>query len=178
MRLGSDEKDVTELLGLTEHCRSMNKVAFGLMLEDDQGREEPIIPYPADEQLDVRSREILHLVAEHEGNRLGRPGVPKFWRRLARNVHYLHATWAKHQLLFDRPGIEPAAKLAVGLGVSVTNGCRYFIRYFTDAIRHAGWDDGKILEVIGVVDHYNSFNTIASGMQIESDITTETALEE
>jgi hypothetical protein len=47
-----------------------------------------------------------------------------------------------------------------------------------DGIRQLQWDDDKILEVIGVVDHYNSFNTIATGMQIKSDITTESALEE
>jgi len=58
----------------------------------------------------------------------------------------------------------------VGLGVSVTNGCKYFIRYFHAALVNAGWNSGRILEVFGVVDHYNSFNMLATGMQIESDI--------
>jgi alkylhydroperoxidase/carboxymuconolactone decarboxylase family protein YurZ len=80
------------------------------------------------------------------------------------------AAWEKYHLLFDGPGIDPTGKLAVGLGVSVTNGCRYFIRYYHDALKHAGWDDGRVLEIFGVVDFYNSFNTLATGMQIESDI--------
>ena len=178
MRLGSDEKDVTELLGLTDHCRSMNKVAFGLMLKDDEGLDKPLIPYPQHDKLDPKIQEILNQIDRHEKKRLGRQEIPKLWRALARNPHYLEATWAKHHLLFDRPGIAPNAKLAIGLGVSVTNGCNYFIRYFVDGIRQLQWDDDKILEVIGVVDHYNSFNTIATGMQIKSDITTESALEE
>ncbi|MFQ5913797.1 MAG: carboxymuconolactone decarboxylase family protein [Nitrospinota bacterium] len=155
---------------MVDHCRGLNKVAFGLLLEDEGGKEEPLIPLPQEDELDVRAHQILNLVAEHEERRLGRPGIPKVWGALARNVHYLEATWAKHQMLFDGEGIDPKGRLAVGLGVSVTNGCRYFIRYFTDALKYAGWEPAKILEIIGVVDHYNSFNTIASGMQIESDI--------
>jgi alkylhydroperoxidase/carboxymuconolactone decarboxylase family protein YurZ len=80
------------------------------------------------------------------------------------------AAWEKYHVLFDGPGIDPTDKLAVGLGVSVTNGCRYFIRYYFDALKHAGWDHGRVLEIFGVVDFYNSFNTLATGMQIASDI--------
>ncbi|MFQ5692455.1 MAG: carboxymuconolactone decarboxylase family protein [Nitrospinota bacterium] len=176
MRLGVDERGVTELMAVVEHIRGLNRVAFGLLLEDDEERGsggnggEPLIPFPENDELDDRTREILEQIGEHEGRRIGRPGVPKVWRALARNFHYLEATWGKHEMVFAGGGIEPAAKLAVGLGVSVAIGCRYFIRYFRDALTNAGWDPGGILEVIGVVDHYNSFNTIASGMQIESDI--------
>lgn len=170
MRLGLDEKGVTELMAIVDHVRGLNKVADGLLLEDDRGSEKPLIPFPPDDELDVRAPQTLKWVAEHEEKRLGRPGVPKIWKALSRNVHYLEATWAKHEMLFDREGIDPMGKLAVGLGVSATNGCRYFVRYFADAIAHAGWDAGKILEIFGVVDHYNSFNTITSGMQVESDI--------
>ena len=141
-----------------------------LLLENDGGDEEPLIPFPEADELDDRAHQVLKPVAEVEEKRLGRPGVPKIWKALSRNFHYLQATWAKHELLFDRPGIDPMGKLTVGLGVSVTNGCRYFIRYFTQALTHAGWDAGRILEIFGVVDHYNSFNTITSGMQVESDI--------
>jgi alkylhydroperoxidase/carboxymuconolactone decarboxylase family protein YurZ len=170
MRLGLDAEGVTELMAITDHVRGLNKVADGLLLEDDLGDEEPLIPFPQDDELDVRAHQVLQLAAEHEEQRLGRPGVPKIWKALSRNVHYLEATWAKHQLLFDRPGIDPAGKLAIGLGVSITNGCRYFVRYFKNGLTNSGWDARRILEIFGVVDHYNSFNTITSGMQVESDI--------
>lgn len=170
MRLGLDETGVTELMAIVDHVRGLNKVADGLFLEDDRGAEEPLIPFPEEGDPDNRTCEILNAAAETEEKRLGRAGVPKIWKALSRNFYYLEATWAKHRLLFDRPGIDPLGKLAVGLGVSVTNGSRYFIRYFTRALTHAGWDEGRILEIFGVVDHYSSFNTITSGMQVESDI--------
>ncbi len=169
MRLGVDERGVTELVGITELVSGLNKVAFGMMLEDSDGAE-PLLPYPADEDLAEPARAVLEEIAEVEGRRLGRDGIPSIWRLLARNRHYVVAAWEKYHVLFDGPGIDPTSKLAVGLGVSVTNGCRYFIRYYHDALKHAGWDDGRVLEIFGVVDFYNSFNTLATGMQIDSDI--------
>ena len=169
MRLGIDERGVTELVGIAETVSGLNKVAFGLMLEDGDGAA-PLLPYPADEDLAEPVRALLVEIAEVEGRRLGRDGIPSIWRLLARNRQYVASAWRKYHLLFDGPGIDPTAKLAVGLGVSVTNGCQYFIRYYHDALKHAGWDDGRGLEIIGVVDFYNSFNTLATGMQIDSDI--------
>jgi alkylhydroperoxidase family enzyme len=168
MRLGIDERGVTELVGIAETVSGLNKVAFGLMLDD--GDKTPLIPYPADEDLEDRARAALAEIEEAESRRLGRDGIPAIWRLLARNRHYIVSAWEKYRVLFDGPGIDPEARLAVGLGVSVTNGCRYFIRYYHDALKHAGWNDGQVLEIFGVVDFYNSFNTLATGMQIESDI--------
>jgi len=169
MRLGIDERGVTELVGIAEAVSGLNKVAFGLMLDESDGAA-PLLPYPADEEIAEQARAALEDIAEVEARRLGRDGIPSIWRLLARNRHYIVAAWEKYHVLFDGPGLEPSAKLAVGLGVSVTNGCRYFIRYYHDALKHAGWGDGEVLEIFGVVDFYNSFNTLATGMQIESDI--------
>ncbi len=169
MRLGVDERGVTELVGVAEMVSGLNKVAFGLMLDDGEGAE-PLLPYPADEDLAEPARAALVEIAEVESRRLGRDGIPGIWRQLARNRHYVVAAWEKYHVLFDGPGIDPTDKLAVGLGVSVTNGCRYFIRYYHDALKHAGWNHGRVLEIFGVVDFYNSFNTLANGMQIASDI--------
>ncbi len=169
MRLGVDERGVTELVGIAETVSGLNKAAFGLMLDDSDGAE-PLLPYPADEDLAEPARAALAEIAEMEGRRLGRDGIPSIWRLLARNRHYVVSAWEKYHVLFDGPGIDPTGKLAVGLGVSVTNGCRYFIRYYHDALKHAGWDDGQVLEIFGVVDFYNGFNTLATGMQIDSDI--------
>jgi hypothetical protein len=35
MRLGLDAEGVTELMAITDHVRGLNKVADGLLLEDD-----------------------------------------------------------------------------------------------------------------------------------------------
>lgn len=170
MRLGVDEKGITELVGVTEMISALNKVASGLLLDDEADDPPPLLAYPADDELEDRARDALGAIEEVEGSRLGRSGIPKFWRLLARNGRYFAATWEKYHLLLDRGDLETQAKTAVALGASVTNASRYFIRYFYDALIHAGWDDGRVLEIFGVVDQYNSFNTLATGMQIESDI--------
>lgn len=76
----------------------------------------------------------------------------------------------EHKLILDGEVLDPEAKAAVGLGVSVTNGSKYFVRYFHAALAALGWEPGLILEIFGMVDHYNSFNTLATRMQMESDI--------
>jgi hypothetical protein len=49
-------------------------------------------------------------------------------------------------------------------------GARYMIEYHAAILRRAGDTDGDLLEVLGVVDHYTTLNTLSEGMQIESDI--------
>ncbi len=170
MRMGIDEAGVTELIGLTDHVSGMNKVAFGLLLDEEDGLAPPLLPEPADAEIDPAVRETMGEVLEVESARLGGGGVPRYWRCLARNRHYFESTWKKHRLMLDGGVLERGAKAAVGLGVSATNGSRYCIRYFHAALVRMGWDPGRVLEIFGVVDHYNSFNVLATGMQIESDI--------
>lgn len=170
MRMGIDEAGVTELIGLTDHVSGMNKVALGLLLDDEEAPGRPLLPAPPDAELDPAVREMMGEVLEAESARLGGGGVPRYWRCLARNRHYFEATWNKHKLMLDGGVLERGAKAAVGLGVSATNGSRYWVRYFHAALARLGWDAGRALEIFGVVDHYNSFNALATGMQIESDI--------
>ena len=47
---------------------------------------------------------------------------------------------------------------------------RYMIEYHAAILRHAGDTDGDVLEVLGVVDHYTTLNTLSDAMQIGSDI--------
>jgi alkylhydroperoxidase family enzyme len=47
---------------------------------------------------------------------------------------------------------------------------RYMIEYHAAVLRHAGDTDRDLLEVLGVVDHYTTLNTLSEAMQIESDI--------
>ena len=168
MRMGVDEVGITELIGLTDHVSGMNKVAFGHLLEDEN--TPPLLPFPEAEEVDPVVRELMGEVEEVESARLGADGVPGYWRCLARNRHYFESTWNKHKLMLDGGVLEKGAKAAVGYGVSATNGSGYFIRYFHAYLVNLGWDAGRILEILGVVDHYNSFNALATGMGIESDI--------
>jgi hypothetical protein len=47
---------------------------------------------------------------------------------------------------------------------------RCMIEYHTAVLRHAGDTDGDLLEILGVVDHDTTLNTLSEAMQIESDI--------
>ena len=58
------------------------------------------------------------------------------------------STWNKHKLLLDGGVLEKQTKAAVGLGVSATNGSKYFIRYFHANLVKMGWDPGRILEIL------------------------------
>jgi hypothetical protein len=58
----------------------------------------------------------------------------------------------------------------VALGVAMAVRGRYMIEHSAALLRRAGDDDRDLLEVLGVVDHYTTLNTLSEGMQIDSDI--------
>ena len=61
-------------------------------------------------------------------------------------------------------------KRRVALGVAMNARSRHMIEYHTGVLRRAGDSNDDLLEILGVVDHYNALNTLSDGMQIESDI--------
>ena len=61
-------------------------------------------------------------------------------------------------------------KRRTALGVAMAVRGRYMIEYHTAILRNGGDTDRDILEVLGVVDHYTTLNTLSEGMQIDSDI--------
>jgi len=69
------------------------------------------------------------------------------------------------------PGALPARdKRRVALAVAMATRARYMIEYHTAVLRRAGDDDRDLIEILGVVDHYTTLNTLSEAMQIESDI--------
>ena len=61
-------------------------------------------------------------------------------------------------------------KRRTALGGAMAVRGRYLIEYNAAILRRAGDTDRDILEILGVVDHYTTLNTLSEGMQIESDI--------
>ena len=61
-------------------------------------------------------------------------------------------------------------KRRTALGVAMSVRGRYMIEYHAAVLRRAGDGDRDVLEILGVVDHYTTLNTLSEGMQIESDI--------
>lgn len=167
MRLGVDEVGVTELMGVTEHTRAMATTAAALLLESlDTPR--PLIA-PAD-PVPPESRAILDEIAAWSAGALGGGHAPLLWRILARNPHYLESTWRKETAVMAEGRLTARDKRRTALGVAMSVRGRYMIEYDAAILRRAGDDDQDLLEVLGVVDHYTTLNTLSEGMQIDSDI--------
>jgi len=164
MRLGVDETGVTEVMGVTEHAKAMATTAGALGLDT---RGSPLIaPIEVKESDGV----LLDEIAAWWRTASGVADVPVLWRILARNPHYLEATWRKDRALMSDGALSARDKRRTALGVSMAGRGRYMIDHHAEILRHAGDTDQDLLEVLGVVDHYTTLNTLSEGMQIESDI--------
>ncbi len=167
MRLGVDEVGVTELMGVTEHARATATAAGALGLDVDGA---PLVAplEPSDAVAPVRA--VLDEIADWGRRALGQAEVPVLWRILARNPHYLEATWRKELAIMRDGALAAHDKRRTALGVAMAVRGRYMITYQAAILRQAGDGDRDILEVLGVVDHYTTLNTLSEGMQIDSDI--------
>lgn len=169
MRLGVDEVGVTELMGVVEHARALATTADALLLDSLEGEGALIAPLPAG-QGEGEVTALLGEIAAWAEAALGQPRAPALWRILARNPHYLGATWRKEAALMADGALAARDKRRVALGVAMATRARYMIEYHTAVLRRAGDTDRDLLEVLGVVDHYTTLNTLSEAMQIESDI--------
>lgn len=175
MRMGYTEVGVTELIAVTEHASGISKLALGILLAPDVVQPPPsgrssLVGLPTDDELDPDVRTLLAEIGAREQERLGLDRLPNVWRLLALDPHYLKAAWQKHEFALRAGQLDGFSKLAAALAVAMSVGCRYFIEYFSLAFRRAGASPRQVLQVAAIVDHFNSFNTLADGMAIESDI--------
>jgi AhpD family alkylhydroperoxidase len=169
MRLGVSEVGVTELMGVTEHAKALATTASALLLESLDG-EGSLIPPLGPGPIDPEVETLLGEVGAWGETTLGRSGIPTIWRILAHDVHYLRATWRKDVMLMAGGELTARDKRRVALGVAMARQARYMIEYHTAVLRRAGDTDRDLLEILGVVDHYTTLNTLSEAMQIESDI--------
>ena len=174
MRLGVDEVGVTELMAVAEHTRSMSALARGLVvLPDipDRPAGRPALVALADpEAVEEPTRSLCAEIRAHAREALGMERIPNLWRAIGSNPHYLESTWRKDRVVMTAGKLTARDKRLVALGVAMNAGCTYLIEYHAAVLRRAGCADRDLLEVMGVVDHYNSLNTMSEAMQIDSDI--------
>ena len=175
MRLGLDEVGVTEVMGVAEHTRAMSALARGLVIlpdiPDPPAAGRPALVALADaDAVDEPARSIFVEIRGFAREALGMDRVPNLWGAIGNNPHYLESTWRKDQVVMTAGKLAARDKRLVALGVAMNGGCTYLIEYHAAILRRAGCTDRDLLEVMGVVDHYNSLNTLSDGMQLESDI--------
>ncbi len=169
MRLGVNEVGVTELMGVTEHTRALATTAAALLLEELDSERALVAPVDP-ETADGTVRPLLLEIARWSQAAMGRDGAPVLWRILAQNPHHLESTWRKEMVVMADGVLSARDKRRTALGVAMAVRARYLVEYNASVLRHAGDTDRDILEVLGVVDHYTTLNTVSEGMQIESDI--------
>lgn len=167
MRLGVDNAGVTELMGVTEHARAMATAAGALGL--DTGAR-PLVPPLDAGSADALVGPVVGEIRDWYRSATGLAEIPVLWRILARNPHYLEATWRKELAIMGDGALSAHDKRRTALGVAMAMRGRYMIDCHAAILRHAGDGDDDLLEILGVVDHYTTLNTLSEGMQIESDI--------
>lgn len=175
MRLGLDEQGVTELMAAVDHASGLAKLAAGLRLEPELLDAPPPrgrgLLRPVTE--DAAEGRVAALYAEIRGwarERLGIDRVPALWLALGHHPVYLDAVWRRELALMGEGSVTRLQKLCVGFAIAANNAAAYMIDYYAAALRRAGLDEHGFLEVLAVVDYFNNLNTLADGMDIESDI--------
>ncbi len=173
MRLGLDEQGVTELMAAVDHVSGLTKLAAGLRLPPEapdaptgRGLLRPVREEEAEGRVAAIFGEIREWAREH----LAMDRVPGLWLALGHHPVYLEAVWRREQALMGQGAISRLQKLCVGFALAANNTCPYMIDYFAAALRRLGLDEHGFLEVLAVVDYFNNLNTLADGMDIESDI--------
>ena len=57
----------------------------------------------------------------------------------------------------------------MSLTVSIMSGCKYCTNVYNEAVKHAGLDDGALLELYEVIDLYSGLNRLNIGLQTKRD---------
>jgi len=172
LRLGLDERGITEIMAVAEHIVSVVAAAEGLRLRPDvpeppTGPPTELVGLEFEPPADARS--TLAEISRAAKDTLGIDHVPAFWSALAQRPRLLDAVWAKHRLVFGAGQLDAHAKLAVALAVAMNKRSPYWTSYLAHQGRCAGaFDDDVILEIAGATLHYAAFNTISHGMMLEA----------
>ncbi len=173
MRLGLDEQGVTELMAAADHARGLAKLAAGLRLEPEI-LETPsragLLKDVADTESSGRMRETFEAIRAWAATELGVDRVPALWRAIARRPVYLDAVWKRELALMAEGRLTRVQKRCIGYAVAVNSVAPYMIDWYAASLRQQGLDDVGFVEVLAVIDYFNNLNTLADGMDIESDI--------
>jgi len=95
--------------------------------------------------------------------------INNFWKALAIQPELLRNTWTSVKKIMQPGKLDSLTKEMIYLAVSATNGCDYCINTHTAAARKQGMTDSMLSELIAVVGLANQNNSLADGLQIETD---------
>ena len=95
--------------------------------------------------------------------------INNFWKALAVQPDLLQNTWKSVKKIMQPGKLDSLTKEMIYLAVSTTNGCDYCINTHTSAARKQGMTDSMLSELLAVVGLANQNNSLADGLQIETD---------
>ena len=173
MRLGLDEQGVTELMAAADQARGLAKLATGLRLDPDILQtpvRTPLVPTVVAGAAGPRVDQLLAEILVWARDELGIDHVPALWRCLGHHPVYLDAVWRRDTAIMADGKVSRFRKRCVGYAVAVNSGSAYMTDWYAAPLRRLGLDDRGFLEVLAVVDYFNNLNTLADGMDIQSDI--------
>jgi hypothetical protein len=173
MRLGLDEQGVTELMAAADQARGLAKLAAGLRLDPDILQapvRTPVVSTVAAGEGGPRVDELLAEILVWARDELGIDHVPALWRCLGHHPVYLDAVWRRDKAIMADGRVNRFRKRCVGYAVAVNSESAYMTDWYAASLRRLGLDDRGFLELLAVVDYFNNLNTLADGMDIQSDI--------
>jgi hypothetical protein len=172
LRLTKTERAVAEVAAVAEHVASLTAAAAAFQLRPDvpaASDDSGTLPIPlVDENDPGEARATLAEIREWSRVTLGIDRVPSIWRALAHDPRLLEATWRKDRLALDQGAVDELVKGCAALAVAQFRQSAYWIAYLTELLRRrSGVETRGLVEVVGAVMHYVSFNTIAHAMRLE-----------
>jgi hypothetical protein len=176
LRLTENRRAVAEIAAVAEHVASLTAAAAALQLRPDVptarrdgvGEAGGLLPLVDEDHAD-QAGETLAAIRDWVRGALGIDHVPAVWRALAHDPRLLIATWRKDRLVLEAGVLDELAKGCAALAVAQFRQSEYWIAYLTQYLRtRCGLDTRALLEIVGAIMHYVSFNTIAHGMRLEA----------
>lgn len=173
MRLGLDEQGVTELMAAADHARGLAKLAAGLRLEPEileTPRGTGLLRPVSEDGPGGRAAEMWADIRRWANEELGLDRVPLLWRAIAHRPAYLEALWKREVALMGEAKLTRFQKRCIAYATAVNSVSPYMIDWYAASLRRHGLEDAGFVELLAVVDYFNNLNTLADGMDIESDI--------
>ena len=180
LRLTESDRAVAEITAVAEHVSSLTAASAAFRLRPDvppsaEAQGAAAVPL-LDEHTAGDAASTLAEIRDWSRQALALDAVPAVWRALAHHPRLLETTWRKDRLVLSAGTLDALVKTCAALAVAQFRQSDYWIAYFTELLRQGnGLDDRALVELVGAVMHYVSFNTIAHGMRLDAPVAEITA---
>jgi AhpD family alkylhydroperoxidase len=120
-----------------------------------------------------RLREIFNAIIRREEQLFGIRRLSNSWLAMAHRPEYLEANWERSRAIMQRGRLRPLEKELVAGGVSIVNGCRYWVDAHVAALMRMGISEVGVTELLGVVEDTQGLTRVIDALLIEPDLARE-----